>query len=268
MRRFSTRSILAGLVLVLAVPTVVGASDRFTDVDDANIFHDDIGWLATVGVTKGCNPPANDKFCPDSVVTREQMSAFMRRLAENQIVDAATVEGMSAADLMGAPGPAGPQGPAGPTGPQGPAGDDGADGAQGPAGPAGPSDGYAQVTTPATAIPDDGSEVTVATVNLPEAGNYVIFPAVSMTSGPGGVSGAVACDLSGTFTSPTAASEAQVALSGPSFDEHVISWSVLVNVTGAQAITIDCRETDGGATLFSAARVEVTAIKVGSGSSF
>lgn len=46
--------------------------------------------MAAAGVTAGCNPPANDNYCPKANVTREQMAAFMRRLAENQVVDAAT----------------------------------------------------------------------------------------------------------------------------------------------------------------------------------
>jgi hypothetical protein len=79
--------LLAGLMLV---PGVAGASHTFEDVDDDNVFHDDIDWLAAAGVTKGCNPPANDKFCPGSNVTREQMAAFMHRLATGRVVDAAT----------------------------------------------------------------------------------------------------------------------------------------------------------------------------------
>jgi hypothetical protein len=35
--------------------------------------------LGTAGVTKGCNPPANTKFCPKDPVTREQMAAFLKR---------------------------------------------------------------------------------------------------------------------------------------------------------------------------------------------
>ena len=74
-------------------------SDRFTDVPNSNIFHGDISWLADAGVTLGCNPPANDAFCPGDNVTREQMAAFMRRLAVNQVVDAKTaVNADNAAD--------------------------------------------------------------------------------------------------------------------------------------------------------------------------
>lgn len=77
---------------VLLAPIVVAASDRFTDVPSSNVFHDDISWLAQNGVTRGCNPPANDRFCPDDEVTRAQMSAFMRRLAEGEVVAAGTAK--------------------------------------------------------------------------------------------------------------------------------------------------------------------------------
>jgi hypothetical protein len=52
--------------------------DTFTD-DDGNIFENDIEWMADEGITKGCNPPVNDRFCPASSVTRGQMAAFLVR---------------------------------------------------------------------------------------------------------------------------------------------------------------------------------------------
>lgn len=55
-----------------------GGGDLFID-DDGSIFESDIDKLGTAGVTKGCNPPTNDRFCPDSAVTRGQMAAFLRR---------------------------------------------------------------------------------------------------------------------------------------------------------------------------------------------
>jgi hypothetical protein len=55
-----------------------GDGDRFTD-DDGSIFEQDIDRLATAGVTRGCNPPANTRFCPNSYVTRGQMAAFLVR---------------------------------------------------------------------------------------------------------------------------------------------------------------------------------------------
>jgi uncharacterized membrane protein YdcZ (DUF606 family) len=47
--------------------------------DNGHTFEADIEWLADEGITKGCNPPVNDRFCPDSTVTRGQMAAFLVR---------------------------------------------------------------------------------------------------------------------------------------------------------------------------------------------
>ncbi|MFQ5517288.1 MAG: hypothetical protein ACE5E8_06915, partial [Acidimicrobiia bacterium] len=44
-------------------------------------------------------PPANDMFCPSDPVKRAQMATFMRRLAENQVVDAGWLQGKTAADF-------------------------------------------------------------------------------------------------------------------------------------------------------------------------
>lgn len=52
--------------------------DYFSD-DDDSVFEDDINRLAAAGITRGCNPPTNDQFCPDRRVTRGQMAAFLVR---------------------------------------------------------------------------------------------------------------------------------------------------------------------------------------------
>lgn len=61
----------------------LGLSDNdhpgFADVAPSSTFAEDIGKLATAGITKGCNPPANDMFCPKDDVSREQMAAFLVR---------------------------------------------------------------------------------------------------------------------------------------------------------------------------------------------
>jgi hypothetical protein len=54
------------------------SKDHFTD-DGNSIFEGDINRLAEAGITKGCNPPANDRFCPEAKVTRGQMAAFLVR---------------------------------------------------------------------------------------------------------------------------------------------------------------------------------------------
>jgi hypothetical protein len=55
-----------------------GGGTDFTD-DDGSVFEADIEALAAAGVTTGCNPPANDRFCPGQPVTRAQMAAFLNR---------------------------------------------------------------------------------------------------------------------------------------------------------------------------------------------
>jgi hypothetical protein len=55
-----------------------GGGDLFTD-DDGSIFESAIDRLKTAGVTLGCNPPVNDRFCPDRRLTRGEMAAFLVR---------------------------------------------------------------------------------------------------------------------------------------------------------------------------------------------
>lgn len=50
----------------------------FTD-DNGNTFEGLIEAIAARGITKGCNPPANDRFCPDDAVTRGEMAVFLVR---------------------------------------------------------------------------------------------------------------------------------------------------------------------------------------------
>ena len=49
-------------------------------IDHGNsIFEWDIGRLGATGVTKGCNPLADDRYCTTGNVTRGEMAAFLRR---------------------------------------------------------------------------------------------------------------------------------------------------------------------------------------------
>jgi hypothetical protein len=59
--------------------TTIGDPTRFVDVLRSNLFFDDVEWLAGEGITLGCNPPVNDRYCPDDPVTRGQMAAFLVR---------------------------------------------------------------------------------------------------------------------------------------------------------------------------------------------
>lgn len=52
--------------------------DYFGD-DAGSVFEANINPLAASGITQGCNPPRNDRFCPSQSVTRQQMAAFLVR---------------------------------------------------------------------------------------------------------------------------------------------------------------------------------------------
>ncbi|MGH8936697.1 MAG: S-layer homology domain-containing protein [Acidimicrobiia bacterium] len=58
------------------------ANDDFFDDDEGSVFEEDINALAAAGITKGCNPPVNDLFCPADHVTRGEMAAFLVRAFE------------------------------------------------------------------------------------------------------------------------------------------------------------------------------------------
>lgn len=57
------------------------STDHFDD-DNGHILESSINRLADAGITRGCNPPANDRFCPNQNVTRGQMAAFLKRAFE------------------------------------------------------------------------------------------------------------------------------------------------------------------------------------------
>jgi hypothetical protein len=57
---------------------LTGSGPSFSDTG-GSVFASDIARLAAAGITRGCNPPANTRFCPDEPVTRGQMAAFLVR---------------------------------------------------------------------------------------------------------------------------------------------------------------------------------------------
>jgi hypothetical protein len=61
--------------------SAVTAPPAFLDII-GNTFENDIEWLSREGITKGCNPPDNNLFCPDDAVTRGQMAAFLTRFLD------------------------------------------------------------------------------------------------------------------------------------------------------------------------------------------
>ena len=75
---YVTRGQMAAFLVRAMGYTAGDGADRFVD-DDGSIFEHAIDKLATAGVTQGCNPPVNDRFCPHGYVTRGQMAAFLHR---------------------------------------------------------------------------------------------------------------------------------------------------------------------------------------------
>jgi hypothetical protein len=60
-------------------PRVAALMGPFADVPPNHTFVNDIVWIADRGITRGCNPPTNDRFCPGHAVSRAQMAAFLVR---------------------------------------------------------------------------------------------------------------------------------------------------------------------------------------------
>jgi hypothetical protein len=104
-KKWVRMGMVAVVTALIVAPLTAHAIHDFTDVPDSNTFHEDISAIADAGVTLGCNPPDNDEYCPKDNVTREQMAAFMNRLGalgpgKTPVVNAATVDGKEASDLM------------------------------------------------------------------------------------------------------------------------------------------------------------------------
>jgi hypothetical protein len=73
-----TRGQMAAFLVRFLGLTDDGGGNKFVDAE-GSVFEDDIAKLAAAGITAGCNPPTNDRYCPDNNVTRGQMAAFIRR---------------------------------------------------------------------------------------------------------------------------------------------------------------------------------------------
>ena len=74
-------SVTVAVVLLVASGVLANGlppGGTFAD-DDGNIHEPNIEAIAAVGITRGCDPPANALFCTSSAVTRGQMAAFLVR---------------------------------------------------------------------------------------------------------------------------------------------------------------------------------------------
>lgn len=74
---YVTRGQMAAF-LTRALKLPASPNDWFRD-DHGSIFESAINAIAEARLTRGCNPPVNDRFCPDSSVTRGEMATFLVR---------------------------------------------------------------------------------------------------------------------------------------------------------------------------------------------
>lgn len=98
--------IVAATVLFVVPVAALGATSFWADVPDDNIFVEDTNWMKVTGVSKGCNPPTNTEYCPEDLLTRQEMAAFLHRLSILQVVDAGWLDGRTADEVMSATGAA------------------------------------------------------------------------------------------------------------------------------------------------------------------
>jgi hypothetical protein len=71
---------LAAIALAVALVLPTGgalASHQFSDVPTSHQFHNSIDAIADAGITTGCG---GGRYCPNGLVTRGQMAAFINRL--------------------------------------------------------------------------------------------------------------------------------------------------------------------------------------------
>ena len=83
-RRSSVLSVTVVAMVALVVAffplqaQALTVNGRFID-DNGHPLENGIEAIARAGITFGCNPPANDRYCPDETMTRAQAAAFVAR---------------------------------------------------------------------------------------------------------------------------------------------------------------------------------------------
>jgi len=168
----------------------------------------------------------------------------------NQVINGSLRKADFAAGQLpkGPRGLRGLRGLTGPVGPAGPAGPAGAAGAAGAAGPAGPSDAYARFLNGPIAIPT--TLTTLASLNIPQAGNYVIW-AKSYFDAGAGVTATCRLVAGGDF-------DQSQAWASPTFPAS-LSLNVTHNYAAAGTADFQC----SAPTAQNANFIKIAAIRVG-----
>jgi hypothetical protein len=83
MRRIVFSAVVGVLLLgaIDAASATLPAGGTFVD-DNGSPHEGNIEAIFSAAITRGCNPPANDRYCPGRVVDRGQMAAFLNRALE------------------------------------------------------------------------------------------------------------------------------------------------------------------------------------------
>lgn len=68
------RLAIAGMIRVLELEELM-----FKDVPADKYYAAAVEWMADNDISEGCNPPANDLFCPESPVKRGDLAVFLKR---------------------------------------------------------------------------------------------------------------------------------------------------------------------------------------------
>jgi hypothetical protein len=77
--RFAPLGIVA--LLVALMPLSLLAANPFTDLVSGSPHNTDIDLIYNAGITKGCDPPTFVNYCPEGLVTRQEMASFLARTA-------------------------------------------------------------------------------------------------------------------------------------------------------------------------------------------
>lgn len=72
-------AVVALAVYVVLAPNAGFATHTFDDVPTGSVFHDQITWLASTGISAGCAKSPGTNFCPNDAVSRGQMAALLQK---------------------------------------------------------------------------------------------------------------------------------------------------------------------------------------------
>jgi hypothetical protein len=80
-RRLPRRALplLLAALLVVLIPLGTLAANPFTDLNPNSVHNPNIDAIYTAGITTGCDPGV--AYCPNGLVTREEMASFLARTA-------------------------------------------------------------------------------------------------------------------------------------------------------------------------------------------